>query len=142
MDNLENNNMWAVLVPIIARYGVEFGYNLWKTIQEKGEPTEEQWQALLTLARKPYDQYIAEARARVATIPMPAAVKSTQIPKLINDGKYNYELVGNAVGSVDGAPAGIPLYERVPADPVATYSPSLEFLKGQTATPIMIAFPR
>lgn len=56
--------MWAALIPIIAKYGIEFGYQLWQNIQA-GNPTEEQWQALLKMADKSYDDYLAEAKSKI-----------------------------------------------------------------------------
>lgn len=41
---------WELLAPIIARYGIEFAYALWKAATERKEPTEQDWQALRKLA--------------------------------------------------------------------------------------------
>lgn len=62
--------MWTILIPIIAKYGVEFAYQLWANIKA-GDPTEEQWTALRTLADKSYDDYIAEARAKAVPVTPP-----------------------------------------------------------------------
>ena len=66
---------WEMLMPVIARYGVEFAYELWNTIKDKHQPTEEDWQIILTLARKPMAEYIQEAKARAAlsAVPQPPA---------------------------------------------------------------------
>lgn len=54
--------MWVTLIPIIAKYGIEFAYQFWKNIKTGGEPTEAQWDELKKLANKSYDDYIAEAK--------------------------------------------------------------------------------
>lgn len=54
--------IWATLIPIIAKYGVEFAYKLWANVQSKQEVTQEQWDELLKLADKTFDDYLAEAK--------------------------------------------------------------------------------
>lgn len=54
--------IWATLIPIIAKYGVEFAYKLWANVSSKQEVTQEQWDELLKLADKTFDDYLAEAK--------------------------------------------------------------------------------
>lgn len=129
--------MWLVLAPIIARYGIEIAYDIWKNIQAKGEPTEEQWAALLAKSRRGYDQYIADAKARV---PVPATPEASW-PRRVFDGRNDYVLA-SADPVVDGIAGEGPLYEKVPADPDNLFKPNLEFIRGQATVPIMIPVPR
>lgn len=66
--------MWTILAPIIAKYGVEFAYNLWGNIKAGGDPTEEQWATLRELAKKTASDYLKEAEAKASppTPPSPA----------------------------------------------------------------------
>lgn len=57
--------MWVTLIPIIARYGVEFAYKLWANIKDNKEPTEADWQALIELGNKSYESYINDAQYRL-----------------------------------------------------------------------------
>jgi hypothetical protein len=67
---------WLDLVPIIARYGVEFAYSFWSTVKDKTQPTEEDWQSILGLVRKPMSEYLAEARVRAGLPPEPPQAPS------------------------------------------------------------------
>lgn len=58
---------YADLIPLIARYGIEFAYKYWANAQNNATPTESSWAELRALA-KPYDQYIEEARARAGQV--------------------------------------------------------------------------
>jgi hypothetical protein len=60
-----DKNMWTILAPIIARYGIEFASKLWGNIKSTEEPTEAQWEELRAVAAKSYDDYIAEAKTKV-----------------------------------------------------------------------------
>jgi hypothetical protein len=62
---------WADLAPVIARYGIELAYELWKLATSGGAPTEADWQGLLALARKPMADYLKEARERAGQPPEP-----------------------------------------------------------------------
>ena len=57
--------MWVTLIPIIAKYGVEFAYKLWGNIKNNNEPTEADWQALIELSNKTYEDYLNEAQERL-----------------------------------------------------------------------------
>lgn len=70
---------WADLAPVIARYGIELAYELWKLAAAGGQPTDADWQSLIALARKPMEEYLTEARAR-AGLAVPAQVEPTQPP--------------------------------------------------------------
>lgn len=43
---------WVELLPIIAKYGIEFAYKLWLKLAAGGEPTQTDWDELLGLSRK------------------------------------------------------------------------------------------
>ncbi len=55
---------WTALIPLIARYGIEWSYEFWKTIQNKEQPTEADWQSLIALANKPMVSYLEDAEMR------------------------------------------------------------------------------
>lgn len=63
------NLTWNDILPLIARYGIEFAYKFWANAQNNTVPTEEAWAELRAIA-KPYDQYIAEARERAGLPPV------------------------------------------------------------------------
>lgn len=46
-----------ILIPLIIRAGVEGAYHIIKLVKENKEPTEEDWQKLIMLSRKKYDDY-------------------------------------------------------------------------------------
>lgn len=48
-------------IQLIAQVGVEVAYNIWREWQNKNNPTEADWQRLLTLSRKTAQQYKDEA---------------------------------------------------------------------------------
>lgn len=58
--------MWAILIPIIAKYGIEFAYKLWANIKAGGEPTQAQWDELTALSKKTYEDYINEAKTNAS----------------------------------------------------------------------------
>ncbi len=60
---------WADLIPLIARYGVEFAYTFWATVKDKSQPTEEDWQSIIKLANTPMAEYIRQARIRAGLPP-------------------------------------------------------------------------
>lgn len=61
------NNMWAILAPIIARYGVEFALQLSKNIRENREATPEAWDELLLKMDIPIEDMIMQARRAAGT---------------------------------------------------------------------------
>lgn len=61
--------MWAILAPIIARHGIEFAYKLAALMKSNNEPTEEDWQALRSLAQKRFDDYLMESYRRINPTP-------------------------------------------------------------------------
>lgn len=69
MPDNKGTDMWTSLTPIIARYGVEFAYQLWGNIKSNKEPTEDDWQLLKGLAEKRFDDYLFEAQRRINTTP-------------------------------------------------------------------------
>lgn len=56
--------MWTALIPVMVKYGVEFAYQLWANIKSDKEPTQEDWDKLLALSTKTYDDYVNEALAK------------------------------------------------------------------------------
>lgn len=64
---------WAVLLPIIAQYGIPFAYDLWKIVSSSSTPTQEQWDALLKLSEKTYLDYAKEAGVPLPVSPVKAA---------------------------------------------------------------------
>ena len=55
---------WAELIPIIAKYGIPYAFELWKVITKYPAPTAEAWNALFESTQKTLEDYIAEERAR------------------------------------------------------------------------------
>lgn len=49
---------WELLIPIIAREGILVAAKLWQLFQTKAEPTQADWDELLALSRKTYDDYV------------------------------------------------------------------------------------
>jgi hypothetical protein len=56
---------WADLIPLIARYGLPWAIEFWRTVQKHPTPTEEAWAAILAIVNKTEAEYLAEARARL-----------------------------------------------------------------------------
>jgi hypothetical protein len=56
--------MWATLLPIIAKYGLDFAYSLWTKIQTGKDPTATDWTELKAFANKDSEAYLKEACAR------------------------------------------------------------------------------
>jgi hypothetical protein len=59
---MENN--WLTWLPIIAKHGVEFAFRLWGNIKNNNLLTEDEWNVLIGLSEKTYDDYLVEARRR------------------------------------------------------------------------------
>jgi hypothetical protein len=55
---------WELLIPIIAKHGIPYAFELWRIIAKYEKPTPEAWDELMALSQKPLDQYIKEAEAR------------------------------------------------------------------------------
>lgn len=55
---------WADLIPLIARYGLEWALEFWRTVQKHPTPTEAAWEAVLAITNKTEEEYLKEARAR------------------------------------------------------------------------------
>jgi hypothetical protein len=55
---------WEVLIPIIAKYGIPYAFELWKVITKYPVPTDEAWDTLFTSTQKTLEQYIEEEKAR------------------------------------------------------------------------------
>ena len=53
---------WAILLPIIIRDGIPAAMEIWKLIQGDKKVSQEDWDRLLKLSQKTYDDYIKEAR--------------------------------------------------------------------------------
>ena len=62
---------WALLLPIIIREGIPTAMRLWQLLKEDSPVTQEDWDALIVLSQKTYDDYIAEAQARAALLNPP-----------------------------------------------------------------------
>lgn len=56
---------WTVLIPLITQYGIPYVFEIWKIIRTSDVPTDAQWEALLALSRKSYDEYIDEAKGKI-----------------------------------------------------------------------------
>lgn len=56
--------MWASLLPIIAKYGLDFAYSLWMKIEAGKEPTTADWSELKTFASKDAEAYLRAACER------------------------------------------------------------------------------
>lgn len=65
---------------IIAQYGIPTAYEIWKTLSNKNEPTEEDWQKLLAIASKTEKQYVDEAKAAFTPSPIPDPQPPTPLP--------------------------------------------------------------
>ncbi len=57
---------WDLAIALIIKYGPDGAHALWKVATEFDAPSQEAWEKILALGLKPYDVYIAEARARAA----------------------------------------------------------------------------
>lgn len=55
---------WEVLIPIIAKYGIPYAFELWKVITKYPTPTDEAWNTLFANTQKTLEQYIEEEKAR------------------------------------------------------------------------------
>lgn len=47
-----------LLIPLIIKVGIEAAYHIVKVTRENKMPTEEEWQTLLTISQKTYDDYM------------------------------------------------------------------------------------
>lgn len=61
--------MWSTLIPIIAKYGVDFAELLWQKWATGANPTSADWADLRSLNQKTPHDFLAEALAR-AGIPV------------------------------------------------------------------------
>ena len=55
---------WEILIPIIAKYGIPYAFELWKVITKYPAPSDEAWNTLFTSTQKTLEQYIEEEKAR------------------------------------------------------------------------------
>lgn len=55
---------WAVLIPIIAKYGIDFALKIWQKWSSGKDPTEADFLELQLLANKDADAYEKEAREK------------------------------------------------------------------------------
>lgn len=69
-------NPWIIL---IIQYGIPTAFKIWQEWKNKTEPTEEDWQKLLTLAKKTTEQYLNELSAIPG--PPPVAPPPGPLPK-------------------------------------------------------------
>ena len=58
----------AVLLPIIIRDGIPAAMRIWQLLKESREISQEDWDALIALSEKTYDDYIREAQERAAKL--------------------------------------------------------------------------
>lgn len=56
--------MWTALLPIIAKYGLDFAYALWVKIEAGLEPTAQDWAELKGFASKDAEAYLRAACER------------------------------------------------------------------------------
>lgn len=63
-------NPWILL---IAQYGIPMAYEIWDQWKDKTDPTEDDWQKLLDLAKKTAADYKAEAAAEITSTPRPGS---------------------------------------------------------------------
>lgn len=62
-------NTAILILEILAKYGPSVAANAQRIAASKTEPTQADWDSLFAKAAKTYDQYLAEAEARIASIP-------------------------------------------------------------------------
>ena len=60
---------WEILLPIIAREGLNVGYELWRVSQQRHMPTQEDWDRLFVV--KKAEDFLQEARDRAALLNPP-----------------------------------------------------------------------
>jgi hypothetical protein len=49
---------WEILIPIIAREGILVAAKLWQLARTNTEPTQKDWDELIVLSQKKYDDYV------------------------------------------------------------------------------------
>lgn len=49
-----------LLIPLVVKVGIEAAYHLIKLSQQNRLPTEEEWQKLIALSQKKYEDYVGE----------------------------------------------------------------------------------
>lgn len=64
------------------------------------------------------------------------------LPKTVNDGTYDYNMVRPEQDVPDGQPGDAALYERVPPDPDYQFTPDLPFRMGKASVPFMMPIER
>jgi ribosomal protein L12E/L44/L45/RPP1/RPP2 len=62
---------WSVLLPLLAKFGIDATYRIYQITQEHPEPNDAAWAKLLALSGKTVDQYVAEAQARLPAAAAP-----------------------------------------------------------------------
>jgi hypothetical protein len=55
---------WALLLPIIAQYGLPLAEKLWQKWASKTEPTQADWDELKALGAKTFQTQVLDALAR------------------------------------------------------------------------------
>lgn len=64
---------WDTIAVLIAKYGVDFAYQVWQIVSTNTTPTQAQWDALLAMSRKTLAQYVEEAQKAKDAEPPPAS---------------------------------------------------------------------
>lgn len=67
---------WDDLIPLIAKYGVEWVFEFWKIVSTSTTPTPEQWAALVAMSQKSLADYVKDAQAAADAQPPPPASPS------------------------------------------------------------------
>lgn len=53
---------WREIIPLIAKHGIPWAFEMWKVFTKYPTPTDEAWNELLALSQKSMAEYIAEAK--------------------------------------------------------------------------------